>query len=205
MPMTWHELLLDFVTLWVTIDPLGTVPLYLAVTKHLSPAERRRAAIRASLVAAGILAGFLYLGQYLLEEMRIQLPSFQISGGIVLFLFALTMIFAREQANEPAAEEGRDIAIFPLAMPSIAGPGAMLAVVVLTENNTHNLLQQTATCGVMLTVLVLNLFLMLAGERIVRLIGRSGLNILSRVMGMILAAVAVQMVYSAVKGQVGPG
>jgi multiple antibiotic resistance protein len=203
--MTWNELLFDLVTLWVTIDPVGTVPLYLAVTKNLSPEARRRAAFRASIVAAGILAGFLYFGQYLLDAMRIELLSFQISGGIVLFLFSLTMIFARESSNEAAPEKGHDVAVFPLAMPSIAGPGAMLAVVVLTENNTHSLLQQTATCGIMLAVLVANLFLMLAGERVVGLIGKSGLNIMSRVMGMILAAVAVQMVYSALKGELGPG
>jgi multiple antibiotic resistance protein len=203
--MTWNELLFDLVTFWVTIDPLGTVPLYLSVTKDLSPQERRRAAIRASIIASAILAGFLYLGQYLLEAMHIELLSFQIAGGIVLFLFALTMIFARESPNEAAPERGHDIAVFPLAMPSIATPGALLAAVVLTDNNTHNLLQETVSCGVMLLVLVANLCLMLLGERIVKLVGRSGLNILSRVMGMILAAVAVQMVYSAVKGQLGPG
>src|ERR1035438_1525798 len=203
--MTWNELLFDFVTFWVTIDPVGTVPLYLSVTKDLSPAERRRAAIRASVIAFAILAGFLYLGQYLLEAMRIELLSFQIAGGIVLFLFALTMIFARESPNEGRAERGHDVAVFPLAMPSIATPGALLAAVVLTDNNTHNFLQETVTCGVMLAVLVATLFLMLAAEGIVRIFGRSGLNILSRVMGMILAAVAVQMVYSAFKGQLGPG
>ena len=203
--MTWNELLFDFVTFWVTIDPVGTVPLYLSVTKDLSPAERRRAAIRASVIAFAILAGFLYLGQYLLEAMRIELLSFQIAGGIVLFLFALTMIFARESPNEGQPERGHDVAVFPLAMPSIATPGALLAAVVLTDNNTHNFLQETVTCGVMLLVLVATLFLMLAAEVIVRIFGRSGLNILSRVMGMILAAVAVQMVYSAFKGQLGPG
>jgi len=203
--MTWNELLFDLVTFWVTIDPVGTVPLYLSVTKDLSPKERRRAAIRASIIASAILAGFLYLGQYLLEAMHIELLSFQIAGGIVLFLFALTMIVARESPNEAQPERGHDVAVFPLAMPSIATPGALLAAVVLTDNNTHNFLQETLSCGVMLLVLVANLFLMLLGERIVRMVGRSGLNILSRVMGMILAAVAVQMVYSAVKGQLGPG
>jgi multiple antibiotic resistance protein len=203
--MTWNELLFDIVTFWVTIDPVGTVPLYLAVTKDLSPQDRRRAAVRASIIAFGILAGFLYLGQYLLEAMRIELLSFQIAGGIVLFLFALTMIFARESPNAAPPEQGHDVAVFPLAMPSIATPGALLAAVVLTENNTHSFMQQTLSCGVMLVVLVANLILMLLGERIVALAGRSGLNILSRVMGMILAAVAVQMVYSALKGQLGPG
>ncbi len=146
----------------------------------------------------------MYLGQYLLEEMRIELPSFQIAGGIVLFLFALSMIFEKESAAE-TTEEGRDVAVFPLAMPSIATPGALLAVVVLTDNNTHNFLQESATCGVMALVLATNLLLMLLGNRIVALLGRAGLSILSRVMGMILAAAAVQMVYSALKGQLGPG
>jgi multiple antibiotic resistance protein len=203
--MTWNELLFDLVTFWVTIDPVGTVPLYLSVTKDLSPAARRKAAVRASVIAFAILAGFLYLGQYLLEAMHIELVSFQIAGGIVLFLFALTMIFARESATDAPAEEGHDVAIFPLAMPSIATPGALLAAVVLTDNNTQSFLQETVTCGVMLLVLIANMFLMLLGDRIVGLMGRSGLNILSRVMGMILSAVAVQMVYSALKGQLGPG
>jgi multiple antibiotic resistance protein len=203
--MTWNELLFDFVTLWVTIDPVGTVPLYLSVTKSLPADARRAAALRASLIALGILAGFLFFGQLVLAQMRIDLLSFQIAGGIVLFLFALTMIFERPTGSEPPPEKGHDVAVFPLAMPSIATPGALLAVVVLTDNNTHSLVEQAATCAVMVIVLVLNLFLMLLGDRIVGIIGRAGLNILSRVMGMILAAVAVQMVYSALKGELGPG
>ncbi len=203
--MTWNELLFDFVTLWVTIDPIGTLPLYLSVTKHMSSPEKRSAAYRSSLIAFFILAGFLFFGQLLLAEMRIELLSFQIAGGIVLFLFALTMIFERPSGNEPPPEKGYDVAVFPLAMPSIATPGALLAVVVLTDNNTHSLVEQAATCSVMVIVLIMNLFLMLLGERIVGVIGKSGLNILSRVMGMILAAVAVQMVYSAFKGELGPG
>ena len=203
--MSWNELLFDFVTLWVTIDPIGTLPLYLSVTKHLSSEARRAAAFRASFIAFGILAGFLFFGQLVLHEMRIELLSFQIAGGIVLFLFALTMIFERQSGNEPPPEKGHDVAIFPLAMPSIATPGALLSVVVLTDNNTHDLAQQGITCAVMVLVLAINLVLMLLGDRIVGVIGRSGLNIMSRVMGMLLAAVAVQMVYSAVKGELGPG
>ena len=202
--MTRQELIFDLITLWVTIDPVGTLPLFLSVTKKMNAAQRRATAIRASIIAFFILAGFLYLGQYLLEEMRIELPSFQIAGGIVLFLFALSMIFEKESAVE-SAEEGRDVAVFPLAMPSIATPGALLAVLVLTDNNTHNFLQETATCGVMALVLAINLLLLLLGNKIVALLGRAGLSILSRVMGMILAAAAVQMVYSAMKGQLGPG
>ena len=203
--MKRSELIFDLITLWVTIDPIGTLPLYLSVTKDMTPQKRRAAAIRASIIAFIILAGFLYLGQYLLEEMRIELLSFQIAGGIVLFLFALSMIFEKEGPPKPVADDTRDVAVFPLAMPSIATPGALLAVVVLTDNNTHNFLDQTATCGIMLLILAINLTIMLLGEKIVKLMGRAGLNVLSRVMGMILAAAAVQMVYSAIRGELGPG
>lgn len=203
--MTWNELLFDFVTLWVTVDPIGTVPLFLAVTKDLTLEKRRRAAIRATIIAFAILAGFLYLGQYLLDAMRIQLLAFQIAGGIVLFLFSLSMIFAESAVNRAPPEADHDIAVFPLAMPSIATPGALLSVVVLTDNNTHNFLQETVTCGVLAFVLVATLLLMLMSNRVIHAIGRSGANILSRVMGMILAAVAVQMVVSALKGELGPG
>ncbi|HUO07334.1 MAG TPA: MarC family protein [Phycisphaerae bacterium] len=203
--MSYKELVFDLITLWVTIDPVGTLPLYLSVTKHMTPAQRRRAAIRASIIASCILAGFLYLGQYLLEEMRIELLSFQIAGGIVLFLFSLSMIFEKDSPSDVVPDAGRDVAVFPLAMPSIATPGALLSVVVLTNNNTHNFFQESATCAVMLVVLAINLLIMLLGDRIVAFLGRAGLSVLSRVMGMILAAAAVQMVYSALKGELGPG
>lgn len=202
--MSWNELLFDFVTLWVTIDPIGTVPLYLSVTKDMEVKARRAAAVRATVISFILLAAFLYLGQYLLEVMRIELLSFQIAGGIVLFLFSLTMIFDK---GSPAvkSDAGHDVAVFPLAMPSIASPGALLSVVVLTDNNTHNFYQETLTCAVLVLVLIIALVLMLLGEPLLKLIGRSGANVLIRVMGMILAAVAVQMVYSAFKGELGPG
>jgi multiple antibiotic resistance protein len=203
--MSWNELLFDFVTLWVTVDPIGTVPLYLSVTKDMTSAARKRAAMRATVIAFLLLAGFLYFGQYLLEEMRIEMLSFQIAGGIVLFLFALTMIFEKGSDYAAPADGGHDVAVFPLAMPSIATPGALLSVVVLTDNNTHNLFQETATCLVMGLVLLLTLILMLLGDRLIGLVGRSGASVLSRVMGMMLAAVAVQMVYSAFHGSLGPG
>ncbi|HEY1921829.1 MAG TPA: MarC family protein [Tepidisphaeraceae bacterium] len=203
--MNWHELFFDLITLWVTIDPIGTLPVFLSVTKRMNAAKRKSAAIRASIIAFAILAGFLYLGQYLLEEMRIELLSFQIAGGIILFLFALSMIFEKGSSSEPDDHEGQDVAVFPLAMPSIATPGALLTVVVLTDNNTHSFFEESLTCGVMVFVLLINLALMLLSNRIVLLLGRAGLSVLSRVMGIILASAAVEMVYSALKGQLGPG
>jgi multiple antibiotic resistance protein len=203
--VSWNELLFDFVTLWVTIDPIGTVPLYLSVSKHLPKAERKRTAVRATLIAFAILTSFLYFGQYLLEAMHVEMLAFQIAGGIVLFLFALSMIFEKSSPSHTPVEEGHDVAVFPLAMPSIATPGALLSVVVLTDNNTHSLFQETVSCAVMALVLGMTLAMMLLGDKFIALIGRSGANVLSRVMGMILSAVAVEMVYSALKGQLGPG
>lgn len=203
--MDWHKVLFDLITLTVTVDPLGTLPLFLALTKRMTPGERKAAAIRASIIAFIILACFLYAGQYLLEAMRIELPAFQIAGGIVLFLFALSMIFEHPSSSKDEAEEGHDVAIFPLAMPSIATPGALLAVVVLTDNTKTNFIQETITCGVLLLVLSANLLLMLLGNRVMAIMGRSGLNVVSRVMGMILAAAAVQMVYAALRGEIGHG
>ena len=203
--VSWNELLFDFVTLWVTVDPLGTLPLYLSVTKHMAAPARRRAAVWATIIAFFLLAGFLYFGELLLGVMHIELLSFQIAGGIILFLFSLTMIFEKTSGPVPPPEEGHDLAVFPLAMPSIATPGALLSVVVLTDNNSNSLLQQTLTCAIMALVLVITLILMLLSDRIVRLIGKSGASILSRVMGLILSALAVQMVYSALHGQLGPG
>jgi len=99
--MSWNELLFDFVTLWVTVDPLGTVPLYLSVTKHMAVPARRRAAVRATIIAFFLLAGFLYFGELLLGVMHIEVLSFQIAGGIVLFLFSLTMIFEKTSGAAP--------------------------------------------------------------------------------------------------------
>ena len=171
--MKFNELFFDFVTLWVTVDPIGTVPLYISVTKHLPVLERRRAAWRATFIAFGLLTAFLFFGQFLLGVMRIELLAFQIAGGIVLFLFALTMIFAKESASNEHPEKGHDVAVFPLAMPAIATPGALLSVVVLTGNNKDSLLERGLTCGVMALVLLATLVLMLLGDRILKLIGAS--------------------------------
>jgi multiple antibiotic resistance protein len=146
--MNPNHLTLDFVTLCVTIDPIGTVPLFLALTAGLSEPERRRVAMRAILISLGLLLGCIYFAQYLLDAMHVTLRSFQIAGGIVLFLFALTMVFRNPGAHVAEKEEGHDVAIFPLAMPSIAGPGSMLAAVVLTDNHRFNLLHQTGTAVV---------------------------------------------------------
>ena len=198
----WQERLTEFVTLWVVVDPLGSVSVFLAVTAGLDPSVRRKAAILSILVAFVALLFFIVAGQVLLTAMGISLPSFQIAGGIVLFLFALQMVLGSVAADpgQTKASGGLDVAVFPLGIPSVAGPGAMLTVVLLTDNDRFDLVDQALTVAVLAIVLVLTLALFLLAEPVARLIGKSGANIISRVMGMVLAAVAVDMVLKALVG-----
>lgn len=198
-----QDIVEQFVTLWVVIDPIGTIPVFVAVTAAIEAANRLKVALHAALVAAGVLMFFLVVGQFLIEALGISLPAFQIAGGIILFLFSLTMIFgdSKPQAEtkdlESDSQQGSP-AIFPLAVPSLASPGAMLAVVLLTDNNRFSIPEQAVTAGVMLSVVAIAYLLMLAAGPILKVIGVSGAAIVSRVMGMILGAVAVDHVITAI-------
>ncbi|ADH87949.1 multiple antibiotic resistance (MarC)-related protein [Ancylobacter novellus DSM 506] len=197
--MNWSERVQEFVTLWVVIDPLGTLPVFLAVTTGLDAADRSQAAVLSIIVSFGVLTFFSLAGHWLLKTMEISIESFQIAGGIVLFLFALTMINGTSHADTvaPAETNPVEIAIHPLAIPSIASPGAMLAAVVLTDNARHDVPDLMMTIATFGLVLLATLAIMLAGSRLVHVIGRGGTSIISRVMGMILAALAVDLVLSA--------
>lgn len=196
-----------FVTLWVVIDPIGTIPVFIAVTASLDTVSRRKTAFQATLVSAGVLLFFLVFGQLLIDALDIGLNSFQVAGGIVLFLFALTMIFG-ESKPDTDTRQGEELgsadiekpnpAIFPLAVPSLASPGAMLAIVMLTDNNRFGYVDQGLTALVMLVVIGAAFVLMLFADPIIRLIGHAGSAIVSRVMGMILASVAANAVLSAI-------
>ncbi|MGI9368440.1 MAG: MarC family protein [Ruegeria sp.] len=201
-----NNLFEDFITLWVVIDPIGTIPVFIAVTAGIEAADRRRTALVASVVSAVVLLFFLVFGQLLIEALDIGLNSFQVAGGIILFLFALTMIFGeskpesdqRRVEKESAADPHKpNSAIFPLAVPSLASPGAMLAIVILTDNSRFSVADQGVTALVMLAVLAVAFVLMLLADPIIRLIGNAGSAIISRVMGMILASVAANSVLSA--------
>ncbi|MGR3635014.1 MAG: MarC family protein [Shimia sp.] len=199
------ELLDRFVTLWVVIDPIGTVPVFIAVTAAMTAPERRKTALLAACISAGVLLFFLLFGQILIDALGISLLSFQTAGGIILFIFALTMIFgeAKHETDIHATDADADLdqrpspAVFPLAVPSLASPGAMLAIVLLTDNNEFAAADQAITAGVMLLVVLIAYLCMLAAGPIIRLIGNSGAAIVSRVMGMILASVAADLVISA--------
>jgi len=192
----------DLVVTWVVIDPIGTVPVFLTVTVGFDAAARRRVALRAILVSAGILLGFIVLGQLVLDLMQIPLSAFQVGGGIVLFLFAMSMIFGESKPEEECAlkvEKERDVAIYPLAVPSIAGPGTITAAIVLTDNHRFSVSDQVLTTIAMMLVLAATLLLLRLAMPIHRLIGDSGASIVSRIMGLILAAAASDNVLSGIK------
>jgi multiple antibiotic resistance protein len=195
------DLIATFIFFFAVIDPIGTVPVFIAVTSQYEERIKRRIAVKATLVSATILVFFVVAGEVILTAIDIPLSAFQIAGGIVLFLFALSMIFGESKPEQEVklATSGSETAIFPLAVPSIASPGAMLAAVLLTENNRFNLWEQAQTTAMMLSVLLIVLVLMLAASWIYRLIGSSGASIVSRVMGLILASVAVASVLAGVK------
>ena len=191
----------EFISIWVVIDPIGSIPVFIAVTASLHSSVRRKIAFKSVFVAAAVLLFFIVAGQHLLEALDIPLAAFQIAGGIVLFLFALTMIFSSKPEDEKKQIHDNDamhLAVFPLAVPSLASPGAMLAVVMLTDNHRYSFEEQLITAGVTALVLLITLILFLLAGPIQRVIGESGASIVSRVMGLILASVAVDNVLRAV-------
>lgn len=200
-------LITQFVLVWAVVDPIGSVPVYLSQTSNLNAKQRRLVALKATAIATGILLFFIVVGQLLLEAMQIPLPAFQAAGGLVLLLFALTMIFGESKVDEECKLSEKEVqnselgslAVYPLAVPSIASPGAMMAVVMLTDNNRYAIADQAITTLVVITVLLITLLLMLGANKIQKYIGHVGAAIISRVMGLILASVAVNNLLSGIK------
>ena len=187
----------DFILLWSTIDPVGTLALFTGLTARLSQTQKRRVALKATAYAFVILLAALVLGQIILKAMDIRLISLQLAGGVILFLFGLQMIFSDPVQSSGSREPGHQLAVFPLAVPSIASPGAIMAVIVLTDNHAKTFAQQAMTAGAMTMVLLITCALMLIADRIFRIIGHNGSAIIIRVMGMILAALSVELVMTA--------
>jgi len=188
-----------FVTLLVVVDPLGLAPIYGALTRGFSEKQKRKSAIRGTLLGALILFLFALAGDVLLEALGIGLPAFRIAGGLLLFLLALDMVFARPSGMRATTvreqeEESyqQDISVFPLAIPLIAGPGAITTVLLYTGGSSAG--QLALFMGVLFVVLVLTLGSLLLAPRVMQLFGETGANVLSRVLGVLLAALAVQFV-----------
>jgi len=200
-----HNIVNEFVMMWVLIDPIGTVPVFLLATRGMRPAQQRQIAVRATYTAAAVLLFFALGGQIFLQALGIPLTSFQIAGGIILFLFALTMVFgepitkqSREEVEEATEERVRSIAVYPLAIPAIAGPGAMLGAVMLADIEHFSVVDRVEDIVIILVVVGITLGFMLAAKPVIRVLGDSGINVTGRIMGLILAAVAVDSVLVAV-------
>lgn len=183
------------------IDPLGSVPVYLEATKHFDEKYKRKVAIRASIVAFFILLFFILMGQLILEGMQVTLDAFQISGGVILFLFALTMIFGegKPESEKHSIKDYKHVTIFPVAIPSIASPGAIMAVVLMTDNHLYTIKEQLLTVVLVLIVIVLTMLLLLAANVVQKRVGEYGITVISKIMGLILAAYAVQSILSGLR------
>ena len=193
------------VTLLVVVDPIGLAPTFLAVTDGLSAKHRRQVALRASIIAAGILIGAALIGDWLLRTLAIGLPAFRIAGGLLLFSIASEMVFGvrneRQQhdAEQAMEERVRNVAAFPLAIPLLAGPGAITATVLLAGQAGGRAIPLSILIGAILVVALASLAAFLVAGRIGKLLGITGNVVLSRLLGVILAALAVQYVIDGVR------
>ena len=188
----------DFFFLWATIDPIGTVVIFAALTKKMSAEKKKKVALRATTYALIVLAGSIIAGQIILAGMGIRMISFQVAGGIILLLFAMQMIFSNFSGADSETEGDHDIAVFPLAIPVIATPGAIMAAIILTDNKYYTLVEQAITAVTLLIVLGFTYVMMLASDRILKVIGQNGAAILIKVMGMLLAALSVELIMEAI-------
>ena len=196
------EAIKTFFFMIAVIDPIGSIPVFLEATKQFNKKEKKKVALRASVIAALILVFFIVVGQLIMEAMHISLDAFQISGGVILFLFALTMIFGEGKPEEEKhlIKDYKHVTIFPIALPSLASPGAIMAVVLLTDNHLYTIQQQAFTTLNVLLVMTLTCFLLLVASKIQDRIGESAITVISKIMGLILASFAIQSILSGIKG-----
>ncbi len=196
-------LITAFVALFVVIDPIGLAPLFVALTAGMSTSKRYRIAVRATLVAVGILLVFSIFGDSILAFIGISMPAFRIAGGILLFLTALDMLFERRQKRREDQADDEDIdddpSVFPLAIPLIAGPGS-IATVILLVGQTDSTAGFLAVLGVLAAVLALVFAMCMAAPVIERFLGKTGITVVTRLLGMLLAALSVQFVLDGLKG-----
>jgi multiple antibiotic resistance protein len=203
--MPFEFLISALVTLLVVVDPIGLVPSYLAVTHGLPKRARRSVAIRAAIIAAAILAGSALIGDWLLRTLSIGLPAFRIAGGLLLFSIASEMVFGvrierqSRQAEDAIEEHVRNVAAFPLAIPLMAGPGAITATVLLAGRSDGDPVRLAVLLAVIAFISALCAAVFLLGANIGRLLGVTGNIVLSRLLGVLLAALAVQFVVDGVR------
>ena len=196
-----------FTTLLVVIDPVGVAPIFMGLTLRADARSRRLMALRGVLVAAVILFVFAIIGHRLLTVLGVGLPAFRIAGGALLFLLAVDMLLARPSGlrsttgeEDEEARHVEDISVFPLAIPLLAGPGAMTSIVLLMGRTGNDPWLVATLLGVLAVVLMLSLAALLFAGALSRVLGRTGANVISRVLGIVLAALAVQFMLDGLAG-----
>ena len=200
----------SFVTFFVIIDPPGCAPIFAGLTAGTDAVHRRAMAVRAVMVASIILLGFALFGEALLHALGISLNAFRIAGGIMLFLIALEMVFEKrterreDRAEKVKAEDPVDISIFPMAMPMIAGPGSIASVMLLMAQS-KGIEQSLVVLSAMLAVLLLCVLALLAAGPIMRIVGAKIEAVVSRLLGVLLAALAVQFVIDGIRAALAAG
>lgn len=193
-----------FVTFFTVIDPVGLAPVVVALTAHLSEAQRKLIITRATLISAGIIAFFALVGRFLLDRLGINLYAFDIAGGLLLFLVAVDMLFGRQSgARETKAESEEamtreDVSVFPLAIPLIAGPGTIATTILYVDLATPHPLELLTVAAAISSTLLVAWLVMRSSIDIIRLFGRTGILVLSRILGILLAALAIQFILNAV-------
>jgi multiple antibiotic resistance protein len=204
-PMPLEFLISAFVTLVVVVDPIGLVPSFLALTHGLPQRAQRSVALRAAVIAAGILTGSALIGDWLLRTLSIGLPAFRIAGGLLLFSIASEMVFGvrierqSQQAEQAIEERVRNIAAFPLAIPLMAGPGAITATILLAARSDRDSMRLVVLLAVIAAVLALCLVVFTLAARIAKWLGTTANVVASRLLGVLLAALAVQYVIDGVR------
>ena len=210
--MSFDSLFNTFAMLLVVIDPIALAPIFVGLTQGGSVAYKRKMAYKATAIATVVLLVFVVIGDVILRILGIGLPAFRVAGGVLLFLLAIDMVFARQsglRSTTPAerveAEHKEDISVFPLAIPLIAGPGALTTVLLMVSQGEGDPASMAMVIGMLLLVLALTFVTLLASSRIMRVIGETGANVVGRLLGVLLAALAVQLIFDGVVTGIGVG
>jgi multiple antibiotic resistance protein len=202
----YEQIFKTFILFFVVIEPVSMVPLFGAMTRGGEPGYRRRMAIKSVAISAGILIIFALLGDYLLQALRVSVNSFKIAGGLLLFMLSVDMVFARQSGlrsttvrEQDEARYRDDISVFPMAFPLIAGPGMLATLLLVVVEARDNIVEFAIIMGVVFAVLLVTLALLLATTHVMRVLGVTGANVISRLLGVVLAALAVQYVVDGVR------
>lgn len=194
-----------FITFFTVIDPLGLVPVVLVILANNNPEERKKIITRAVIIGALVIFTFALLGKILIESLGIGLYAFNIAGGVLLFLIALDMLFGRTPGTretpveEKEAIASSDVSVFPLAIPMIAGPGTIATTILFTDNASGSNLSILILAVVLILILFISWVVMIKSSLIMKLIGRTGILVFSRILGVILAALAVQYILNGIQ------